>query len=325
MSDDLEAALTAQLAHTLDDTDFPGLGQRYRGKVRDVYRTGERLVVITTDRVSAFDHILGTVPFKGQILTEMAKAGFETTADILPNHVLDHPDPNVLVARPCRPYPVEFVVRGYITGSLWRDYQSGAAAAYELDFAADLKKDQRFARPILTPSTKAEQGAHDEPISKRAIVERGLMTAAQLEAAEAAALALYRRGVERAADRGLILVDTKYELGEDADGRLTVIDEIHTPDSSRYWRAESYPARFEAGQPQAMLDKENLRQWLIDTHGFSGHGPPPRLSDDIRVRLAARYAELYALMVGRPFTPQGGPVGARIHRNLRAAGLLADS
>ena len=151
------------------------------------------------------------------------------------------------------------------------------------------------------------------------------MTAAQLEAAEAAALALFARGGERAADRGLILVDTKYELGEDADGRLTVIDEIHTPDSSRYWRAETYEARFEAGQAQAMLDKENLRQWLIDTHGFSGHGTPPPLSDDIRVRLAARYAELYTLMVGRPFRPEGGPVAPRILRNLRAAGLLPDA
>ena len=157
MISDLEAALTAQLAHTLDDTSFAGLGHRYRGKVRDVYRTDERLVVITTDRVSAFDHILGTIPFKGQILTEMAKAGFEATADILPNHVLAHPDPNVLVARPCRPYPVELVVRGYITGSLWRDYQSGAAAAYAIDFPAGLRKDQRFAHPILTRAPKPSQ------------------------------------------------------------------------------------------------------------------------------------------------------------------------
>ena len=315
-------ALTAQLNHTLDRTEFAGLGSRYQGKVRDVYRTDDRLVIVTTDRVSAFDHVLGTVPFKGQILTELANEGFAATADILPNHVVSHPDPNVIVARPCNAYPVELIVRGYITGSLWRDYQSGAAAAYEIEFPSDLRKDQRFPHPILTPSTKAEFGAHDEPISKRAIVERGLLSAEQLAAAEAAALALYARGVERAAARGLILVDTKYELGEDADGRLTVIDEIHTPDSSRYWRAESYDQRFGAGEAQVMLDKENLRQWLIDTHGFQGHGTPPPLSDDIRVTLASRYAELYALLTGRPFVPKVGPVLPRVRTHLEQAALL---
>ena len=318
----LETALTAQLAHTLESTDFSGLGAKYTGKVRDVYHRDDRLVIVTTDRVSAFDHVLGTIPFKGQILTELAQAGFSDTADILPNHVLAHPDPNVLIARPCRAYPIEFVVRGYITGSMWRDYGSGAAAAYDIDFPIGLKKDQRFDRPLLTPSTKAEQGAHDAPISKRAIIERGLLTEDQLTRAEAAALALFDRGVERAARRGLILVDTKYEFGEDADGQLTVIDEIHTPDSSRYWHADSYDARFAAGEPQAMLDKENLRQWLIDTHGFQGQGAPPPLSDEIRVTLATRYAELYALMLGRPFEAAVGSVAQRLEANLATAGLI---
>ena len=312
----LRDALTAQLPHTLQQTSFAHLGERYEGKVRDVYRSPERLVVIATDRVSAFDRVLGTVPFKGQILTEMAKVGFERTADLLPNHVLSHPDPNVVVAKPCRPYPVEFVVRAYITGSLWRDHQSGAARAYGIPFADDLRKDQRFASPILTPSTKAERGLHDEPISKDAIVERGLLSSFQLEAAEAAAFALFRRGAEVAAERGLILVDTKYEFGEDRDGRLTVIDEIHTPDSSRYWKTDGYVERFEAGAPQAMLDKENLRQWLIETHGYQGDGPPPALSDEIRLTLAERYAEVYALIVGRPFEPHVGPVHERIRRHL---------
>ena len=319
----LKAALTEQLAHTLTETNFSGLGPKYEGKVRDVYRGDDHLVVITTDRVSAFDHVLGTVPFKGQILTEMAHAGFEATRDIVPNHVLRHPDPNVLIARPCTPYPIEFVVRGYITGSLWRDYQSGAAATYGIDFPTGLRKDERFSAPVLTPSTKAERGAHDQPISKQAIVERQLMTEAQLEAAEAAAFALYARGLALAEARGLILVDTKYELGEDADGRLTAIDEIHTPDSSRYWRADSYEARFEAGRPQAMLDKENLRQWLIEQHGYSGQGAPPALSDEIRVTLAQRYAELYALMLGRSFVPEVGSVKERVHANLVRGRLLA--
>ena len=318
----LREALTAQLEHTLHRTDFSGLGQKYEGKVRDVYRTDEHIVLIATDRVSAFDRVLGTVPFKGQILTEMARAGFEATADIVPNHVLHHPDPNVVVARACTPYPIEFVVRGYITGSLWRDYVADGAAAYELDFAPGLKKDQRFDAPILTPSTKAAQGDHDQPISKRAIIAQGLLTEAQLAAAEHAALALYTRGAALAAERGLILVDTKYELGEDPNGQLTVIDEIHTPDSSRYWKADSYAQRFADRQPQAMLDKENLRQWLIETHSFSGHGEPPALSEDIRLLLSERYAELYGVILGRSFEPNVGAVHERLTRNLHAAGLL---
>ena len=318
----LTAAFAQQLPHTLRKTNLSSLGTKYEGKVRDVYRNDDRLIIVATDRVSAFDHVLGTVPFKGQILTEMARVAFEATTDILPNHVIDHPDPNVLIAKPCRPYPVEFIVRGYITGSLWRDYTSGAASAYGLDFPAGLKKDQAFRAPILTPTTKAQLGAHDEPISKRAIVTQGLLTVQQLDAAEAAVQALYARGVERAAERGLLLVDTKYELGEDADGRLTVIDEIHTPDSSRYWRADSYEARFAAGQTQAMLDKENLRQWLIDEHGFTGHGAPPALSNDIRVTLAERYTELFAIMLGRDFVPQIGSVQDRLQANLTRAGVL---
>lgn len=315
-------AFRAQLPHTLSRTDFgAALGPKYEGKVRDVYAYGDQLVLITTDRVSAFDHVLGTIPFKGQILTQVAQAGFEATTDILPHHVIAHPDPNVVIARRCRPYPVEFIVRGFITGSLWRDYRSGAAAAYELPLSAGLTKNARLEQPILTPSTKAARGAHDEPISKRAIVERGLMTEAQLEAAAEAAVSLYRRGIAIAADRGLLLVDTKYELGEDPDGRLTVIDEIHTPDSSRYWRADTYEARVAAGQEPEMLDKENLRQWLMDTHGYCGHGEPPPLSDDIRILVAERYAELFALMRGEAFVPTVGPVGDRIRQNLAQAGL----
>ncbi|MEM7676890.1 MAG: phosphoribosylaminoimidazolesuccinocarboxamide synthase, partial [Myxococcota bacterium] len=313
---DLQAAMAAQLPHTLQRTDWPDLGERYEGKVRDVYRQSDRIVVVTTDRVSAFDRVLGTVPFKGEILTTIARSEFEATQDVVPNHVLSHPDPNALVAKHCTPYPVEFVVRAYMTGSLWRDYASGAAAAYEIHLPPRLRKDERLLGPILTPSTKASGGEHDAPISKRAIVDSGLMTPAQLEAAEAAALALFARGVARAEAKGLILVDTKYEFGEDAEGQLTVIDEIHTPDSSRYWRAESYRERFLAQRPQVMLDKENLRQWLLQEHGFRGQGDAPKLSEDIRTTLAVRYAELHAALLGRPFEPQVGPVQARLGKNL---------
>ncbi len=314
--------IQAQLAHTLRGTDFEELGERYVGKVRDVYAQDDRLIIVTTDRVSAFDHVLGTIPFKGEILNRMAVDAFRATEDIAKNHLIAVPDPNVVVAKKLKAYPVEMIVRQYITGSLWRDYQSGVADAYELAFAPDLKKDQRFEAPIFTPSTKAEIGTHDEPISKAKIVERGLMTADQLERAEETARRLFARGAERAAARGLILVDTKYELGEDEDGELYVIDELHTPDSSRYWIAEEYEARFAAGDAQRMLDKENLRGWLIEQHGFSGHGTPPALDDEIRVTLASRYFDAYARILGAPFEPTVGDVGDRIRDNLAAAGLL---
>lgn len=305
-----------QLAFTLEKTELKGLGDRYQGKVRDVYTQGDRMTIVTTDRVSAFDHVLGTIPFKGEVLNRMAVDAFRATEDIAPNHLIDVPDPNVVVAKKLNAYPVEMIMRRYITGSLWRDLQSGKAAAYEIDLDPNLKKDQRFDSPIFTPSTKAHDGTHDEPISKRAIVERGLMTQAQLDRAEATARALFERGSERARDRGLILVDTKYELGEDENGVLHVIDEIHTPDSSRYWIADEYEKRFAAGENQRMLDKENLRGWLMETHGYKGDGPPPVLTDDIRVTLAEKYFEAYQRMVGQPFEPVVGDVLGRITKAL---------
>jgi len=318
----IEEAVKQQLSETVKGTDFEKLGEKYQGKVRDVYQTEDQLIIVTTDRVSAFDHVLGTIPFKGQILNAIAAHGFEQTRDIAQNHVVSIPDPNVLIAKKAKPYAVEFIIRGYITGSLWRDYQSGKADAYGIDFGAELKKDQAFASPIMTPSTKAELGMHDEPISKAAIVERGLMTQEQLDEAEDIALKLYARGVELAAKQGLILVDTKYEMGLDADGKLTVIDEIHTPDSSRFWIADQYESRFAAGESQAMLDKENLRQWLIETHGFSGDGTPPALDDAIRTELACKYADLYQRLTGTEFSPTLGDPSERMRANLAKANLL---
>lgn len=318
----LQSDLRKQLPYTLKETNFKGIGELYRGKVRDVYKTSDRLVLVTSDRVSAFDHVLDTIPFKGQILNEMALEAFAATQDILPNHLLDVPDPNVVVAKLCQAYPVELIVRGYITGSLWRDYEAGTSGAYGVPLAEGLKKDQRLGAPILTPTTKAALGAHDEPISAAKIVAQGLLTQKQLDEATEAAFALYAKGSEEAQKRGLILVDTKYELGRDADDRLTVIDEIHTPDSSRFWMAEEYDLRFAEAREQAMLDKENLRSWLIKEHGFSGHGTPPPLSDGIRVTLAERYCEAYARMLGRDFAPEVGDASARLQTNLRAAGVL---
>jgi len=313
--------LRAQLPHTLRQLDLPGLGELYRGKVRDNYSRGDRILMITTDRVSAFDHVLGTIPFKGEILSRLTTFWFDKVKDIAPTHVLEVPDPSVMVVKRAKALPVEIVIRGYITGSLWRDYQAGKAGAYGIAWPAGLKKDQRFDEPIITPSTKAEYGKHDEPISAQEILRQGLVTRAVWEEAAAVARRLFERGQAWARSRGLILVDTKYEMGI-ADGKLVVIDEIHTPDSSRYWTAAGYEERFARGADQEMLDKENIRQWLIREHGFSGHGKPPPLSDEVRVMLARKYIEVFELLTGETFSSGVGSVEARIVGNLKARGLL---
>jgi phosphoribosylaminoimidazole-succinocarboxamide synthase len=331
--------LRAQLPHALRQLDLPALGELYRGKVRDNYTRGDRIVMITTDRVSAFDHVLGTIPFKGEILSRLTSFWFDKVKDIAPVHVVDVPDPSVMVVKKASPFPVEIIVRGYITGSLWRDYQAGKAGAYGISWPAGLRKDQRFDEPVLTPSTKAEYGKHDEPISEAEILKQKLVAPALWEEARAVALRLFRRGQEWAASRGLILVDTKYEMGvaaeedgsagrrseasaEQSGGKLVVIDEIHTPDSSRYWIADGSEARFEKGEEQRMLDKENIRQWLITEHGFSGHGTPPALTDDVRVMLARTYLQLFERLTGQTFSSEVGSVASRIERNLAAKGYL---
>jgi phosphoribosylaminoimidazole-succinocarboxamide synthase len=313
--------LREQLAHTLRQFDAPALGELYRGKVRDNYARGDRIVMVTTDRISAFDHVLGTIPYKGEVLSRLTLFWFDKVKDIAPTHLVDAPDPSVMVVRKAKPFPVEIIIRGYVTGSLWRDYQAGKAGAYGIDWPAGLRKDQRFPEAIITPSTKAEYGQHDEPISEREIVGKGLVAPDLWSEATAVARRLFARGQEWAARQGLILVDTKYEMGV-ADGKLVVIDEIHTPDSSRYWIADGYERRFAAGQDQEMLDKENIRQWLIKEHGFSGHGKPPPLTDEVRVMLARKYIEVFERLTGEPFASAVGSVDERIRRNLRAHGYL---
>lgn len=314
-------ALRAQLPHTLRQLDLPALGELYRGKVRDNYSRGDRIVMVTTDRVSAFDHVLGTIPFKGEVLSRLTSFWFEKVKDIAPTHLADVPDPSVMVVKRAKALPVEIVIRGYITGSLWRDYQAGKAGAYGIAWPAGLKKDQRFDQAIITPSTKAEYGKHDEPISEAEILKQGLVTPDVWKDATAVAHRLFQRGQEWARTRGLILVDTKYEMGI-ADGKLVVIDEIHTPDSSRYWVADGYEDRFAKGVEQQMLDKENIRQWLITEHGFSGHGTPPALTDEVRVMLARTYLQLFERLTGQPFASEVGSVASRIERNLKAKGYL---
>ncbi len=277
--------------------------------------------MVTTDRVSAFDKVLGTIPFKGEILTQIARFWFDKTEDILPNHIVSYPDPQVLVAKKAKTLPVEIIVRGYITGSLWREYSRGINGQYGFMLPDDLKKDQEFDPPIVTPTTKAEYGLHDEPISREEIISSRLVEADIYDRAVEASLELFRRGQEWASDRGLILVDTKYEFGM-VEGELTLVDEVHTPDSSRYWMADEYETRFRKGESQKMLDKENIRQWLLE-RGFSGDGEPPMLSDDIRVSLSSQYIELYELITGLKFNPTVGNVATRIDRNLENAGILS--
>ncbi|MDX2011847.1 MAG: phosphoribosylaminoimidazolesuccinocarboxamide synthase [Myxococcaceae bacterium] len=315
-----DALLTQQLGHTLSATDFPALGTKYQGKVRDTYRSGDRLVLITTDRLSAFDHVLTTLPFKGDLLNSLAAFWFQKTAHVVKNHVIDVPDPCVTVARRAEPFAIEFVVRGYLTGSLWRDYEAGRDP-YGLGLPPGLKRDSKFPSPLLTPSTKAPIGQHDEPLSEAQVLERGLVSARDWARAREAALGLFAEGTRHAAAQGLLFVDTKYEFGRIGD-ELVVIDELHTPDSSRFWRAEGYDARLAAGQSQVMLDKENLRQWLITERGFSGQGTPPTIPDDVRVGLSQKYVAAFEAITGQAFSPQVGEVRARIERSLKASRLL---
>jgi len=313
--------LLAQLPHTLQGTDFPSLGQKYQGKVRDTYRHGERLVLVTSDRLSAFDHVLTTLPFKGQALNQLANFWFEKTKHVVNNHVLDLPDPNVTIARRCEPFPIEVVIRGYLTGSLWRDYQKGTHTAYGVPFPEGMKKDEKFERPVFTPSTKEQLGRHDAPLSEEEIIARGLCSRRDWERITEAARGLFEVGQAWALSRGLILVDTKYEFGKVGDA-LYVIDEIHTMDSSRYWVASEYAQHFQAGEDQRMMDKENIRQWLIRERNFSGQGAPPSIPDDVRVEVARKYLSAFEQITGVPLQLEVGDVNARIRKNLSAQGLL---
>jgi phosphoribosylaminoimidazole-succinocarboxamide synthase len=319
----MDDILKAQLPYTLREADFPALGQLYRGKVRDNYSKGDRMVMITTDRLSAFDRVLTTIPFKGELLNRLTTFWFEKTRDVAPNHILDVPDPSVLVVRKLQPLAVEMVVRGYLTGSLWRDFQAGKGAkAYGIELPREMRKDQKFETAILTPSTKEEVGKHDEPISPRELIARGTITQKQWDAMARMSLDLFRSGQDWAKQRGLILVDTKYEFGVDGAGKIWVIDEIHTADSSRYWIAAGSEERFQRGEDQKMLDKEFFRQWLIRERGYQGEGPLPGIPDEVRAELAGKYAELVQTLTGEAPKLAVGDTRARIEKALRAGRYL---
>ena len=317
----MKEIITKQLDKTLNDSIEPlkDLGRHYKGKVRDNYYFDNNILMVTSDRVSAFDHVLGTIPFKGQILSEIASFWFDKTKNIVPNHFIKSVYPQVLLGKEAKPLPVEVIVRKYITGSLWRDYGNSKHHVYDLDFGDNLKKNQKFSSAILTPSTKEDYGKHDMPISKKEIINQKLVDKNIYEKDEEYAFALFAEGEKWAKKQGLILVDTKYEFGL-VDDELIVIDEIHTPDSSRYWIESEYEKRYQEGADQLMLDKENIRQWLI-SKGFSGEGTPPELDDDIRILLSEKYMELYKILTGKEFTPSSGDVCERIQENLKNAGF----
>lgn len=314
-----DTLLKEQLSQTLESTHFVGLGERYEGKVRDNYSRDGRRFIVVTDRISAFDRILGTIPFKGQVLNRLAAWWFEQTRDVAKNHLLSVPDPNVLECIDCVPLPVEMVVRAYITGStstsMWTHYAAGERVFCGHVLPDGLEKNQRLERPLLTPATKAPKGEHDISASREEILAKGDVSAADFDRAAEMALALFAAGQKTCAERGLILVDTKYEFGKTKDGEVIVIDEIHTPDSSRFWIDATYAERFAGGLDPEPLDKDFVRRYYTAL-GYRGDGVPPELPSEVRVGAAQRYAEAFERITGQAFEPNTDSPLARIANNL---------
>jgi phosphoribosylaminoimidazole-succinocarboxamide synthase len=318
--------IQSALSQAFDGVDLPFLGQRSSGKVREIYQQDERLILVTTDRLSAFDRILGLVPYKGQVLNQLSAFWFEQTRDIVGNHFIESPDPNVTIGRRCRPLPVEVVVRGFISGvtktALWYRYSQGERTIYGIDFPDGLRKNDALPEPIITPTTKAQTGGHDERITSAEVVEQGLVAPETWERVQAAAVALFKRGQEIASQAGLILVDTKYEFGLTDDGEVLLIDEVHTPDSSRFWTAESYQRIIEESaegrerEEPENFDKEFIRLYYA-AHGYRGDGDPFPLPAELAIQAAERYIRTYEMITGRTFEPGEYPVAERVARNLK--------
>lgn len=314
-----------RLAGVLTDAEFPELPGFQRGKVRESYDLGDgRRLMIATDRQSAFDHVLAAVPDKGHVLTATAAFWFDNTADICPNHVIEYPDPNVIIAKELNMLPVEMVVRDYITGttdtSIWTMYAKGERTVYGQTLPDGLVKNDKLPGTIITPTTKGAVGGHDHPITADEIVSQGLLTQAQWNEAAQKSLALFARGREIAAANGLILADTKYEFGLDENGVVTIADEIHTPDSSRYWRAETYPTRHAAGEEPENLDKEFLRLW-VRARCDPYHDPLPEIPAETLIAFSNKYVALYEAITGKTFqrTDASIPVKDRIRTALSKA------
>ncbi|MBL7054355.1 phosphoribosylaminoimidazolesuccinocarboxamide synthase [Candidatus Woesearchaeota archaeon] len=313
-----------QINFTLKETNFENLGKKYKGKVRDVYTSDDKIFLIATDRQSAFDRNLANIPFKGQVLTQTSAFWFEKTKDIIPNHIIDIPDPNVVVCKKLKVFSVEMVIRGYITGvtstAAWTAYSKGERNFCGNILPEGLKKNQKFEKPIITPTTKSDE--HDEKISAEDIVRKGLMTQGQWNYISDKTFKLFQRGTQIAAENGLILVDTKYEFGYDDKGNIFLIDEIHTPDSSRFWIKGSYEEKFSKGEEPEYIDKEFLRLW------FTEHCDPykdetlPEAPEELVVELSRRYIRLYEMITSNEFKTEVGDVSGRIEKNLKEKGYL---
>jgi phosphoribosylaminoimidazole-succinocarboxamide synthase len=307
--------LKEQLNHTLTKTQFDFLGKQYVGKVRDSYTRGDIRYLIATDRLSCFDVVVTTIPCKGQVLTQLAHHWFLKTEHIIKNHVIDLPDPNVMVVKNAEVLPIEVVVRGYLAGSSWRDYTAGKAIS-GIMLPPGMKQHQKFDVPLLTPSTKAPQGDHDMPISEQEILAQGIVSPTVWARVREVALALFELGQKEADKAGLILVDTKYELGL-IQGEVVLVDEIHTLDSSRYWLKSNYGERFAAGESPQMLDKEPTRQWLL-SKGYKGEGVIPEFTDQHRLEIAQHYIGAFEQITQREFTPRFGDIESLVGDRLKA-------
>ena len=321
MSVDLNPALVHPFTG-VEGAAVADLGPLTTGKVRDIVDLGDTLALIATDRISAFDHVLGTVPYRGQVLNELAAWWFEEIADLVPSHVVSVPDANVTIGKKCTTLPVEVVVRGQLSGStstaLWTSYAAGERTIYGIDFPDGMQKNDPLPEAIITPTTKAEQGGHDEPITEAEIVADGLVDGELWEQVRTVALAVFERGRRVAADAGLVLVDTKYEFGLDADGVLTIIDEVHTPDSSRFWRASTVDERRAAGQEPENLDKEYVRlAYVRDGYDTAGADDPWPLPEQLAIEAAGVYQETFAALTGRSFEPAAYPAAERVAAALR--------
>jgi phosphoribosylaminoimidazole-succinocarboxamide synthase len=318
-----EETLKQLVPLALSGIDIPELGSKIQGKVRDIYqreRAGHReRILITTDRLSAFDRVLGLVPYKGQVLTQLSAFWFEQTADVIGSHLIELPDPNITLAYECEALPVEVIVRGYITGvtqtALWYRYSLGERVIYGHQFPDGLQKNQPLPAPIITPTTKGGPTGHDERLTCEEVVSTGLLDPATWNQVQAAALEIFRRGQAVAARAGLILVDTKYEFGRLPNGQVVLIDEVHTPDSSRFWKADSYETRLAAGQEPENFDKEFVRLWYAE-RGYRGDGQPPPWDEELSVKASLRYMQVYEMLTGHPFDPAPYPAQDRIRAAL---------
>jgi len=308
------------LPYVLKKTDFNFLGKRHQGKVRDFYFFGDKRILVTTDRQSAFDVILGCIPFKGAVLNLLSAFWFKKTKHIVDNHMIAVPDPNVMVVKNCQPIPVEMVVRGYLSGvtktSIWTAYEQGERIIYGIKFPDGLKKNQKLPQPIITPTTHPPPGSkvHDEKLTREQILERKIVPEKLYLKMEEIALKLFAFGSQWCFKQGLILVDTKYEFGL-YQGKLTLIDEIHTPDSSRFWIAKTYEKRFQQGLEPENFDKEFLRLWYVKK-GYRGDGPPPPMSQDLIVALSKRYIAVFEKITGKKFSAFPYPIEERIKKNI---------